>query len=76
MTPTELDVPLSPSAEQIRRRMFASVRRGFDPDQVRDYLEQIAEQVEKLEKDLKGARLQTEAAKAEARSVTSQAPST
>jgi cell division initiation protein len=75
MTPTELDVPLSPSAEQIRRRMFASVRRGFDPDQVRDYLEQIAEQVEKLEKDLKGARLQTEAAKADARGVASQSPS-
>ncbi len=66
MTPTDLDVPLSPSAEQIRRRMFASVRRGFDPEQVRDYLEQIAVQVERLEKDLKEARMQAETAKAEA----------
>ncbi|MEX2276115.1 MAG: DivIVA domain-containing protein [Actinomycetota bacterium] len=74
MTPTELDVPLSPSAEQIRRRMFASVRRGFDPDQVRDYLEQIAEQVEKLEKDLKGVRLQAETAKTEARNSASRSP--
>ncbi|MEX0754360.1 MAG: DivIVA domain-containing protein [Actinomycetota bacterium] len=65
MTPTELDVPLSPSAEQIRRRMFASVRRGFDPEQVRDYLEQIAGQVEKLEKDLKDARMQAETASAD-----------
>ena len=62
----ELDVPLIPSAEQIRRRMFASVRRGFDPDQVRDYLEQIAEQVERLEQELKDAKLEAESAKSSA----------
>jgi DivIVA domain-containing protein len=66
MSPTELDVPLIPSAEQIRRRMFASVRRGFDPDQVRDYLEQIADQVERLEQELKDARLEAESAKSTA----------
>lgn len=70
MSPTELDVPLVPSAEQIRRRMFASVRRGFDPDQVRDYLEQIAAQVERLEQELKEARLEAEAAKSSAASKT------
>jgi DivIVA domain-containing protein len=70
MSPTELDVPLVPSAEQIRRRMFASVRRGFDPDQVRDYLEQIANQVERLEQELKEARLEAEAAKSSAASKT------
>ena len=42
---TEIDLPFLPSAAQIRRREFASVRRGYDPDQVRDYLAQVAEQV-------------------------------
>jgi DivIVA domain-containing protein len=66
MPSAELDVPLVPSAEQIRRRMFASVRRGFDPDQVRDYLEQIADQVERLEKEVKESRLAVEAAESKA----------
>lgn len=52
-----IDVPFLPSADQIRRREFASVRRGYDPDQVRDYLVQIADQIEKLEQDLREARL-------------------
>jgi DivIVA domain-containing protein len=54
---TELDLPLLPSAEQIRRREFATVRRGYDPDQVRDYLRQVAEQVERLERELREAKL-------------------
>ena len=54
---TRLDLPLLPSAEQIRRRMFARVRRGFDPDQVRDYLLQIADQIETLEGEVREARL-------------------
>ncbi len=58
---TELDLPLLPSAEQIRRREFASVRRGYDPDQVRDFLFQIAEQVKLLEGELAEAKLQVEA---------------
>jgi cell division initiation protein len=62
MSATELDVPLLPNAEQIRRRMFASVRRGFDPDQVRDYLRQVADQVGTLEREVREARLQAEAA--------------
>ena len=49
----DLDVPLLPSAEQIRRREFATVRRGYDPDQVRDYLQGVATQVETLERDLR-----------------------
>ena len=49
---TEIDLPFLPSAAQIRRREFASVRRGYDPDQVRDYLAQVAEQVETLEQEL------------------------
>jgi DivIVA domain-containing protein len=58
MPTSDLDVPLLPSAEQIRRREFATIRRGYDPDQVRDYLESVAIQVESLEKDLKDARLE------------------
>src|SRR5438552_15548708 len=57
---TRLDLPLLPSAEQIRRRMFARVRRGFDPDQVRDYLLQIADQIETLEGEVREARLASE----------------
>jgi DivIVA domain-containing protein len=63
---TELDLPLLPSAEQIRRREFASVRRGYDPDQVRDFLFQIAEQIKVLEGELAEAKLQVESAPAEA----------
>jgi DivIVA domain-containing protein len=53
METSDLDLPLLPSAEQIRRREFASVRRGYDPQQVRDYLTLVAEQVETLERDLR-----------------------
>lgn len=53
METSDLDLPLLPSAEQIRRREFASVRRGYDPQQVRDYLTQVATQVEVLEHDLR-----------------------
>ena len=55
---TEIDLPFLPSAAQIRRREFASVRRGYDPDQVRDYLSQVAEQVETLEQEIRETKLQ------------------
>jgi DivIVA domain-containing protein len=54
---SDLDLPLLPSAEQIRRREFATIRRGYDPDQVRDYLTAVAGQVENLEKQLRELRL-------------------
>lgn len=54
---TDIDVPFLPSAAQIRRREFASVRRGYDPDQVRDYLSQVAEQIETLEQEVRELRL-------------------
>src|SRR6476646_7798016 len=54
---SDLDLPLLPSSDQIRRRKFATVRRGYDPDQVDDYLKQVAEQVEALETDLRDERL-------------------
>ena len=50
---SDLDLPLLPSAEQIRRRKFATVKRGYDPDQVHEYLNQVAIQVETLETDLR-----------------------
>src|SRR6266513_2839494 len=52
----DLDLPLLPSAEQIRRREFATVRRGYDPDQVREYLQGVAGQVETLERELRDQR--------------------
>ncbi len=58
MTPSDLDLPLLPSAEQIKRREFATVRRGYDPDQVRDYLQQVALQVETLEKGVREAQME------------------
>ena len=49
MSSIELDMQLTLSADQIRRREFVSVRRGYDPDQVRAYLKQVGDQIEKLE---------------------------
>jgi DivIVA domain-containing protein len=46
-----------PSAEQIRRKEFATIRRGYDPDQVRDYLRAVAAQLETLEKATREAKL-------------------
>jgi len=61
MSPTELDLPVLLSPEQIRRREFVTTRRGYDPDQVRDYLGQIARQVEQMEGLIREARLVAEA---------------
>lgn len=55
----DLDLPLQPSAEQIRRREFATIRRGYDPDQVRDFLLAIGDSVETLEGDLRRAKSST-----------------
>jgi DivIVA domain-containing protein len=66
MPTSDLDMPLLPSAEQIRRREFATVRRGYDPQQVRAYLTSIANQVGTLERELSQLRL--EAGSAGARS--------
>ena len=52
MSTNDLDLPLLPSAEQIRRKEFASVRRGYDTEQVREFLRLVAEQVETLEREL------------------------
>jgi DivIVA domain-containing protein len=46
MSATNLDLPVLISADQIRRREFVTIRRGYDPEQVRGYLEQLADQIE------------------------------
>jgi len=53
---SDLDLPILPSAEQIRRREFATVRRGYNPGQVRDYLSQVADQVATMERDLRSRK--------------------
>jgi DivIVA domain-containing protein len=63
---SDQDMPLRPIAEQIRRRDFGTVRRGYDPQEVRAYLSKIAGQVGALERELSQLRL--EAASAAARS--------
>jgi DivIVA domain-containing protein len=46
----------TPSADVIRRFEFATVRRGYDPDQVRDYLSMAAGRIDALEKELQAAQ--------------------
>jgi DivIVA domain-containing protein len=67
MPTSDLDMPLLPSAEQIRRREFATVRRGYDPQQVRTYLTSIAKQVGTLEQELSQLRLEAGSAAARGR---------
>ncbi len=62
MSATELDVPVLMSSEQIRRREFVVTRRGYDPGQVRDYLDQLADQVDVMAAMIREARLEAEAA--------------
>ena len=57
---SDLDVPLLPSSDQIRKRGFVTVRKGgFDPDQVKDYLNRVADQLEALEKEVRELRMTT-----------------
>lgn len=60
MSSTDLGLPPLPTSDLIRRREFATIRRGYDPEQVRDYLQQIATQVETLELELREAKLDTD----------------
>jgi DivIVA domain-containing protein len=69
MPSSDLDMPLLPSAEQIRRREFATVRRGYDPQQVRAYLTSIANQVGTLERELSQLRLEAGSAAARTETV-------
>jgi len=62
MSTTNLDVPVLISAEQIRRREFVTTRRGYDPDQVRAYLGQLADQIELMRVLLREAQTEAETA--------------
>lgn len=66
MAPSDLDLSMHPDADQIGRREFATVRRGYDADQVRDYLTAIAEQVRQLEERLHQERRRADEALAAA----------
>lgn len=61
MPSTELDLPVLVTPEQIRRREFVQTRRGYDSTQVREYLEQIARQVEQMQALLRDARMEADA---------------
>ncbi|HEU5225864.1 MAG TPA: DivIVA domain-containing protein [Actinomycetota bacterium] len=63
MSATNLDVPVLISAEQIRRREFVTIRRGYDPDQVRAYLVQLADQIELMRVLLRDAQAEAQAAR-------------
>jgi cell division initiation protein len=62
MSATNLDLPVLISAEQIRRREFVTIRRGYDPDQVRAYLERLADQIELMRVLLRDAQAEAETA--------------
>jgi DivIVA domain-containing protein len=61
MSATNLDLPVLISADQIRRREFVTTRRGYDPDQVRAYMDQLADQVELMQGLVREARLEAQA---------------
>ena len=62
MSATNLDLPVLISADQIRRREFVTIRRGYDPAQVRAYLEQVADQMEVLRSMVREARSEAQSA--------------
>src|SRR5205085_5516453 len=48
--------------EQIRNRQFVWVRKGYDPEQVQDFLNQLADHVDAIETELRSAREEMERA--------------
>lgn len=62
MSATDLDLPVLMSADHIRRREFVAIRRGYDPAQVRDFLEQVADQIQELESIIRESRLEADSA--------------
>lgn len=58
----ELNLPLNTSPEQVRAHEFGTIRRGYDPDQVNDYLYTLAERIEALEGEIRDTRAAAESA--------------
>ena len=56
MSILDMDVTARRDPAYIRSREFARVRKGYDPDQVRDFLHQLAGWFDDLETDLASAR--------------------
>jgi DivIVA domain-containing protein len=56
MSILDMDVTTRRDPGSIRSRPFATVRKGYDPDQVRSYLDQVASWMDDLENDLADAR--------------------
>jgi DivIVA domain-containing protein len=63
---SSFDLPHEPSGEQIRGREFSPARRGYDPDQVRDYLYSLAERFESMDLELQETRRSMQQAEARA----------
>jgi DivIVA domain-containing protein len=58
---TDIDLVTRRDPKQIRARRFARVRKGYDPDQVRDFLDEVATWMEQIESDLLSAHDEAEA---------------
>jgi len=56
MSILDMDVTTRRNPELIRKRVFARVRKGYDPDQVREYLGQVADWVIELQEEARDAR--------------------
>ncbi len=56
MSSLDMDVTARRDPAYIRSREFARVRKGYDPDQVRDFLHQVAGWFDDVETDLASAR--------------------
>jgi DivIVA domain-containing protein len=55
----DMDVTARRDPAYIRSREFARVRKGYDPDQVRDFLHQVAAWFDDVETDLASARAES-----------------
>src|SRR5213080_4092852 len=51
-----LDMGAVRDPNSVKNKEFARVRKGYDPDQVRAYLEQLSGWLQDLERDLRDAR--------------------
>jgi DivIVA domain-containing protein len=60
VTITEADLTQRVDADHVRRRRFAYARRGFDVDQVQEYLGRVADRLERLEREAHNARAEAE----------------